>query len=115
MTLVFDVAVHHMVPMAILELRDMSDADRERMLRLWTNADVVDVLAGSGDNIMHGAVPRATKAQHREAGSQLATAAKAIAAASFRPGGVRLFDVLWCGTHAPMGSRATDCAGCRDA
>lgn len=109
---VFDVAVHHMAPMAILELLDMGEADRDRMLILWTNADVVDVLAGSGDNIMHGAVRKATKAGHREAGSQLATFARAVAAASFKPGGVRLFDVLWCGTHLPLGSRALACEGC---
>lgn len=114
MTTVADQAVQFMVPMAIQELREMTPADRERMTREWTSEAVADVLAGSGDSIQHGAPPKkATKAMHREAGDALAALAKAIAALSWRPGGIQLFGQSWCAQHSPMGARASGvCAGC---
>lgn len=109
---VFDLAVQFMVPMAIQELREMSSSDRDRMLQEWASQQAADIVAGSGDNIQHGAVKRAAKPDRKEAGQALSTFAKAVAAAAHLPGGVQLFGMTWCANHAWLGVRADTCTSC---
>jgi hypothetical protein len=113
---ILDIAMQAMVPIAIADLARWPESTRTRRIAQWTRPGIVDVIASQGDLILYGPGPKATRQDRGDTAEATADLARALAAMAYQPGGITVFGILWCATHAAWGRRSTGqvCADCHD-
>lgn len=112
LTLTLQVAV----PLRMYQLRQMTEAQRERAVGVWA-AEAAEVVASNGDTLMFRTKPwklkdsQLTAASRRKPGDEVSTAAtfnhlaRGLAALAYCPGGVMFGGCHWCVEH-PWGVTA---------
>lgn len=95
------------VPLRMLELARMTDAQRERHMQEWA-ANAATALASRGDQLMFRTPPRKGEGGTADTFNHLAAG---LAAAAYLPGGVTFAGRHWCTDHAACQAAAAQAGG----